>query len=84
MTTKISFKYLVPRLLADRARLVNDAMTAKNVALSSTGACLAIQASIGIIAIWPKGDSNVVSTRAMNRASTTPPVQLAVHCWMPK
>ena len=54
--------------------LVNDAITAKNVALRSAGALRAIQASIGIIAIWPSGDSSAVSMRAMKRASTTPPV----------
>ena len=35
--------YFVSRLLADRARLVNEAITAKNVALRSTGALRAIQ-----------------------------------------
>ena len=64
---------------ADSARLVKDAITAKKVAFSRSGAELAIQASIGIIAIWPSGDSSAVSTSAMKRASTTPPVCAAVQ-----
>jgi len=63
--------------------LVNDAITAKNVAFSSTGALRAIQASIGIIATCPSGDSMAVSSTAMNRASTMPPVSGAVMFWIP-
>ena len=43
----------------------------------------AIQASIGIIAIWPSGDSSAVSIKAMTRASTRPPVCRAVHSCKP-
>ena len=32
VTVNISFKYFVPRALADKARLVNEAKTAKKVA----------------------------------------------------
>ena len=62
------FRYWVASWDADRARLVKEAITAKKVALSLSGAELAIQASIGIIAIWPSGDSSAVSTRAIKRA----------------
>jgi len=34
--------------------LVNDAITAKKVAFNSTGEFFAIQANIGIMAIWLK------------------------------
>ena len=44
---------------------------------------LAIQANMGIMEIWPSGDSNAVFTNAMKRASTTPPVSAAVHWWRP-
>ena len=82
--------YFVPRLLADRARLVKEAMTAKKVALRCAGAFLAIQASIGIIAICPRGDSIAVSKTAMKRASTTPLVLAGsmlgedVDEWLPR
>ena len=38
MTVKISFKYLVPSALADNARFVKDANTAKKVAFKCAGA----------------------------------------------
>ena len=62
---------------------MNDAITAKKVAFRLAGAELAIQASIGIIAIWPSGEVSAVSTTAMKRASTTPPVSRAVHSCSP-
>ena len=43
----------------------------------------AIQASMGIIAICPSGESSAVSIKAMKRASTTPPVTRAVHSCRP-
>lgn len=61
------------------AAVVAISMTAKKVALSPEGALRAIQASIGIIATWPSGDSTAVSTMAIKRASTTPPVIAAVQ-----
>ena len=68
----ISFRYLVPKAFADRARFVNDAKMAKKVAFKCTGAFLAIQANNGIIETCPKGDSNAVLMIAINLASTTP------------
>ena len=68
----ISFKYLVPKALADKARFVNDAKIAKKVAFKCAGAFFAIQANKGIIDTCPKGDSNAVLTIAINRASTIP------------
>ena len=68
----ISFKYLVPKALADKARFVKDAKIAKKVAFKWDGAFFAIQANNGIIEICPKGDSNAVLTMAINRASTAP------------
>ena len=56
---------------------------AQRVRIDVTGAQRAIHASIGTIAIWPSGDSSAVSTRAMKRASTTPPVWRAVHSCKP-
>ena len=70
----ISFKYFVPNALADNARLVKEAKTAKNVAFKWEGAFLAIQAYKGIIDTWPKGDSRAVLINAINFASTIPPV----------
>src|SRR3989338_2474281 len=63
--TKVSFKYFVPRVEAERAKLVNEAITAKYVALYFAGASLEIQASIGTIASCPKGDTATVSMNAM-------------------
>lgn len=45
--------YLVPSWLNDKARFVNEAITAKKVAFKFAGALFAIQASIGIIEIGP-------------------------------
>ena len=70
--TNISFKYLAPKALADRARFVKEAKIAKKVAFKWDGAFFAIQANNGIIEICPKGDSNAVFTIAINLASTTP------------
>ena len=72
-----------PNFEADKARLVNEAITAKKVAFKFAGAELAIQASIGIMEICPSGDSNAVSIKAINRASTNPPVIRAVHSCKP-
>jgi hypothetical protein len=80
---KTWLRYLVSSELDERARLVNDAITAKKVALRFSGALRAIQASIGIIATWPRGDSSAVSMIAMKRASTTPSVQAAVQWCRP-
>lgn len=77
------FRYLMRRLLRERARLVKDAITAKNVAFRWGGALLAIHTSIGIIATCPRGDSSAVSTTAINRASTTPWVKPDVHSCSP-
>jgi hypothetical protein len=44
---------------------------------------LAIHASIGIMAIWPSGDSSAVLMSAIARASTRPPVRAAVHSCSP-
>ena len=71
--------YLVARELADSAKLVKDAKTAKNVAFSSFGAFFAIQANKGIIEICPCGDSNAVLRMAINLASINPAVSEAVH-----
>jgi len=46
-----SFRYLVPSWLNDKARFVNEAITAKKVAFKLAGAEFAIQASMGIIEI---------------------------------
>ena len=69
--TNISFKYLVPKALADKARFVKEAKIAKKVAFKWVGAFFAIQANNGIIETCPKGDSIAVFTIAINRASTT-------------
>ena len=79
----ISFKYFVPSELADSARFVKDANTAKNVAFKWLGAFFAIQASRGIIDICPRGDSKAVFTIAINFASTKPFVIEAVQLWSP-
>ena len=42
---------------------MNEAITAKYVALRLAGAEFAIQASMGIMEIWPSGDSSAVFTR---------------------
>lgn len=47
---KIWFMYLVSMLLAESARLVNEAMIAKNVGLRLEGAFRALQVNIGIMA----------------------------------
>ena len=78
-TSKISLMYFVANALADNAKLVKDAKTAKKVAFSSAGAFFAIHASNGIIEIWPSGDSSAVLRIAMKRASIRPPVSAAVH-----
>ena len=65
----ISFKYLVPKALADKARFKRN--IAKKVAFKWAGAFFAIQANKGIMETCPKGDSNAVFTIAINRASTT-------------
>ena len=83
VTTYTSLRYFVPSWLKESARFVNEAITAKNVALRCAGAELAIHTSIGIIEIWPSGDSKAVSIKAMKRASTTPPVRRAVHSCSP-
>ena len=75
----ISFRYLVPKALADKARFVKEAKIAKTVAFKCTGAFFAIQANNGIIETCPKGDSNAVLTMAINRASTIPFVKEAVQ-----
>ena len=69
----------MPNALADNARFVNDAKTAKKVAFKCAGAFFAIQAYRGIIDTWPSGDSNAVLINAINLASTTPPVNEAVQ-----
>ena len=69
--TNISFKYLVPKALADKARFVKEAKIAKKVAFRCDGAFFAIQANNGIIDTCPKGDSKAVLMIAINRASTT-------------
>ena len=74
VTTKASFRYLVPSALAESARLVNEAKTAKNVAFIWAGAFRAIQAKRGIIETWPSGDSTAVLIIAINFASTIPPL----------
>ena len=75
----ISFRYLVPKALADKARFVKDAKIAKKVAFKCAGAFFAIQANNGIIDTCPKGDSKAVLTMAINRASATPFVKEAVQ-----
>ena len=67
-----SFKYFVPRALADRARFVKEANTAKNVAFRWEGAFFAIQAKSGIIDTCPSGDSIAVFIIAINFALITP------------
>ena len=57
------------------ARLVKEAKTAKKVAFKCAGAFFAIQASKGIMDTCPNGDSNAVFIKAINFASTTPPVK---------
>ena len=79
VTVNISFKYFVPSALADSARFVKDAKTAKKVAFKCAGAYYAIHAKRGIIETCPKGDSRAVFINAMNLASTTPPVKEAVQ-----
>jgi len=59
----------------ESAGLVEDAMTAKQVAFKCGGALWAIQASMGIITTWSRGDSRAVSARVMNCASTNTPGQ---------
>ena len=66
------FKYFVPKLLADRAKLVKLANIAKNVAFKWDGADCAIHANIGIIDTCPKGLSRAVLKMAMKRASINP------------
>ncbi len=83
LSVNIWFRYLVPRLLSDSARLVKEAITAKKVALKCEGALLAIHASMGIIATWPSGDSSAVSTIVMKRAYTNPLVRPEVHSCSP-
>ena len=65
--------------LADSAIFVNDAKTAKNVALYLEGAFFAIQANYGIIATCDKGDSTAVFSIAINLASTKPLVITLVY-----
>ena len=60
VTVNISFKDFVPKELAERARFVKEAKTAKKVALRCEGAFLAIQANHGIIDTCPNGDSKAV------------------------
>ena len=69
---KTSFRYLVPNELADKAKLVKEANTAKKVAFKCEGAFFAIQANKGIIETCPKGDSSAVFIIAMNLASIIP------------
>ncbi len=83
VTTKAWFRYLVPSSLAESARLVNDANTAKNVAFSCTGAFFAIHARRGIIDTWPSGHSTTVFVIAMNLASIRSPLSAAVHSCKP-
>jgi len=83
VTTKIVLRYFVPSSAADNARLVKEAITAKNVALRCGGAECAIQASMGTIDTCPSGDSTAVLTRAMKRASITPWVIRLVHSCRP-
>ena len=49
VTVNISFKYFVPNALADSARFVKDAKTAKKVAFKCAGAFFAIQANRGTV-----------------------------------
>ena len=65
--------------LADKAMFVKEAKTAKKVALYFEGAFFAIQASIGIIATWARGDSTAVFKTAMNLASMKPLVTKLVY-----
>ena len=70
--------FLVNNSLADKAKLVKDANTAKNVALYFKGAFFAIHPNKGIIATCPKGDSIAVFINAMNLASMIPLVKSLV------
>ena len=76
---KISLRYLVSKELADNAKFVNDANTAKKVAFKCYGAFFAIQANRGIIDTCPNGDSTAVLMIAINFASTIPLVADAVQ-----
>ena len=75
--------YLVPKELAESAKLVKEANTAKKVAFKCVGAFLAIQANKGIIETCPRGDSSAVFIIAMNLASTIPFVNEDVQLWNP-
>ena len=70
--TKIEMASLVGKELADRAKLVKEANTAKKVAFKCEGAFFAIQANKGIIETCPRGDSRAVFIIAINLASTIP------------
>ena len=83
VTVYISFMYLVPKELAESAKLVKEANTAKKVAFKCDGAFLAIQAYKGIIETCPRGDSRAVFIKAINLASTIPFVNEEVQLWKP-
>ena len=64
--TNISFKYLVPKALADKARFVKEAKIAKKVAFKCAGAFFAIFASFTNLAL----SANALGTKYLNEIFT--------------